>query len=81
MMPHDDLLMRSDVCGILQPVIAIQSGIQESHLYQHVSGAPKPVKVNIVQIWNERKLDTSAKNEALILYFENEVQSAMVRLF
>ncbi|KZP22253.1 hypothetical protein FIBSPDRAFT_859833 [Athelia psychrophila] len=47
--------------------------MEESQLCQHISGAPRLVKVNIMRIWNDRKLDVSAKNKALILYLENEM--------
>lgn len=52
----------------MQPVLAIESGIKKSNFYHHVSGTQ--TQVNIMQIWEDRK---SAKNEALILYLENEI--------
>ncbi|KZP34085.1 hypothetical protein FIBSPDRAFT_1035937 [Athelia psychrophila] len=67
---ENKVTMLKDVCGILQPVRAIQNGIKHSHLYQHVSGVIQPV--DIKKIWDERK-DTAAMD--LILYLETEEAS------
>lgn len=65
---RDNLLMISDVSGTLQPALAIEKGIHNSHLRRHVGGVA--TLVDIKSIWGDRLKSTSAKE--LILHLDNE---------